>query len=66
MLALPKDTLDKLDKIQRDFWWNKDKSKARGRYIKAWKGMCKPKCQGGLGIKNPHNFNIDLLTKLAS
>lgn len=28
--------------------------------------MCKPKTQGGLGIKNPHNFNIALLTKLAS
>lgn len=31
-----------------------------------YKGMCKPKSQGGLGIKNPYNFNIPLLTKLAS
>lgn len=66
MLALPKRTLDKLDKIQRDFWWKKDDSKKKGGYIREWNNMCRPKSQGGLGIKNPHKFNIALLTKLAS
>ncbi|XP_026451593.1 uncharacterized protein LOC113351901 [Papaver somniferum] len=66
ILALPKETLDKLDRVQRDFWWKKDDSKKKGGYIKAWNNMYRPKSQGGLGIKNPHKFNIALLTKLSS
>lgn len=60
ILDLPKETLDQMDKIQRDFWWNKDKPKKRGGYFKAWVSICKPISQGGLGIKNPHQFNIAL------
>lgn len=66
VLALPKETLDQLDRIQRNFWWEKDGQKRKGGFIKAWKGICKPISQGGLGIKNPHHFNLALLTKLAS
>lgn len=66
VLALPKETLDQLDHIQRNFWWKKEEKKKQGGFIRAWKIICKPIHQGGLGIKNPHQFNVALLTKLAS
>ncbi|XP_026400485.1 uncharacterized protein LOC113296390 [Papaver somniferum] len=66
VLALPKETLNQLDRIQRNFWWNKEGQKRQGGFIRAWKYICQPIAQGGLGIKNPHQFNITLLTKLAS
>lgn len=33
--ALPKETLDQLDRIQRNFWWEKDGQKRKGGFIKA-------------------------------
>lgn len=61
---IPKKTSDKLDALQRDFWWQKSKSN-RGLYIKAWDFICSSKSKGGLGIMSPYKFNLALLTRLA-
>ncbi|GJX61979.1 RNA-directed DNA polymerase, eukaryota, reverse transcriptase zinc-binding domain protein [Tanacetum coccineum] len=61
-----------LDKVKNkvDDWKNKFLSYARsgdlarGKAKIAWKTLCKPKCQGGLGFKNLGRWNEVLLTKL--
>lgn len=60
---LPKKTIDNLNALHRDFWWQKNKYN-KGIYIKSWDSMCVSKDNGGLGIKNPHKFNLSLLTKI--
>lgn len=62
--VLPHKTLDRLNALQRDFWW-KRKEGSKGSYIKAWDFLCKKKASGGLGFRNPHKFNLALLTRLA-
>ncbi|XP_026433803.1 uncharacterized protein LOC113331295 [Papaver somniferum] len=59
----PKGTLDEFDRIQRDFWWDKENPK-KAYYPKAWDAIRMPKISGGVGIRNPHNVNLSLLTKL--
>ncbi|XP_026414361.1 uncharacterized protein LOC113310013 [Papaver somniferum] len=59
----PDKTLAKMDRLQRDFWWNKSDQKNRV-YSKDWKSICIPKSQGGLGLRNPKKFNVSMLTRL--
>lgn len=62
--AFPKSVLDGIDKMQRDFWWDKNNPK-KAYYRKAWSNISKSKVSGGVGIRNPHRLNISLLSKLA-
>ncbi|XP_026453233.1 uncharacterized protein LOC113353984 [Papaver somniferum] len=39
-LAFPKTTLDNVEKMQRELWWNK-KDDAKGIYTKSWKDIAK-------------------------
>ncbi|KAL0917861.1 hypothetical protein M5K25_012962 [Dendrobium thyrsiflorum] len=49
LTLVPKSILHNLDKLCRDFLWNKDKVRKGLHYI-AWDELCKPKLLGGLGI----------------
>lgn len=49
-------------KIQRDFLWG-IKDDSRGMYWVTWDNVCKPKKEGGLGIKNLELFNNAILSK---
>lgn len=62
--ALPKKTLHNLDRVQRDFWWDKQ-NPSKAFYPKAWHKISTPKCDGGVGIRNPYRVNVSLLTRLA-
>ncbi|XP_026459393.1 uncharacterized protein LOC113360057 [Papaver somniferum] len=55
---LPKKTLDKLDALQRDLWWQKNKNNG-GLYIKVWEFICTSKANGGLG----NGKNIEVWSK---
>ncbi|XP_026459959.1 uncharacterized protein LOC113360698 [Papaver somniferum] len=61
---LPNKTLDKLNALQREFWWQKNKNN-RGLHLKSWDFICTSKANGGLGIKSSHKFNLALLTRVA-
>ncbi|XP_026451285.1 uncharacterized protein LOC113351535 [Papaver somniferum] len=61
---LPIGITNKIDAIQRDFWWGKD-SGGRGFYPRAWPYLCKPIAKGGLGFRNAHRFNLAMLAKVA-
>jgi len=51
-----------LTKIQRSFLWGWDCEDKKITWIK-WDNLCKPKVEGGLGIRDIKNFNIALLAK---
>lgn len=50
---LPKSTLDKLDKASRSFMWGSSPER-RKQHLVAWKRVCLPKSDGGLGIREAY------------
>ena len=59
---LPKSLCKDIKSLIRKFWWGY-KEEARKTHWVAWKNLCKPKCQGGLGFKDIENFNLVMLGK---
>ncbi|GJW86813.1 RNA-directed DNA polymerase, eukaryota, reverse transcriptase zinc-binding domain protein [Tanacetum coccineum] len=57
---LPNTVVMELEKLLRRFLWNSGDS-AKGKAKVAWSIVCKPKDQGGLGIKSLHKWNEVLL-----
>lgn len=64
VFPMPKKLTYKLDRIQRNFWWNKN-HEGKGFFPKKWDVVAKPKALGGLNIKKTADLNNALLTKLA-
>lgn len=62
-IALPASTLDQLDKIARAFIWVSSEGN-RKQHLIAWERICKPKKEGGLGIRASKEMNVALLGKL--
>jgi hypothetical protein len=53
----------KLTAIIRNFWWTgvREETNARSLCLKAWKDICAPKNEGGLGIRNLQAMNQGLI-----
>ena len=62
-IALPKSTLDELDKIARTFLWGST-TEQRKQHLISWKKVCLPKKEGGLGIRSSRDMNTALLAKI--
>lgn len=62
-IALPKSTLNSLDKMSRSFLWGSN-SERRKQHLLEWKKVCRPKYDGGLGIRSATEMNKALLAKL--
>nr|GEW80921.1 RNA-directed DNA polymerase, eukaryota, reverse transcriptase zinc-binding domain protein [Tanacetum cinerariifolium] len=54
--------IKEINSLLKGFLWNQDE-KANGRAKVAWKNLCKPKSQGGLGHKNLSSWNKVLIIK---
>ena len=53
-----------LEKIMHRFFWRGPQSEeTQGAALVAWKTMCRPVSQGGLGIRDLLHTNMALLTK---
>ncbi|XP_074320818.1 uncharacterized protein LOC141657465 [Silene latifolia] len=65
MFLIPSGIMNKVDSICRNFLWG-----GRDSYLKApninWNTCCKPKAEGGLGLKNAKLWNKALLGKYTS
>ncbi|GJT95362.1 RNA-directed DNA polymerase, eukaryota, reverse transcriptase zinc-binding domain protein [Tanacetum coccineum] len=59
---LPLSVIKDLDKLFKKFLWNSGDS-AQGKARVAWKMVCRPKTQGGLGIKPLKQWNEVLLIR---
>lgn len=57
----------KLTAIIRNFWWTGIKAEPTTKIIclRAWKDICIPKCEGGLGIRNIQAMNRGLILSAA-
>ena len=62
-IALPKFTLDELDKIARTFLWGST-TEQRKQHLISWKKVYLPKKEGGLGIRSSRDMNTALLAKI--
>lgn len=55
---MPKTVLEKINKLCRDFLW------AGGHAKVAWKDICMPKSEGGLGLRNNSVCNAAIIMKI--
>lgn len=62
-ISLPQSTLARLDQLSRSFLWGSTTEK-RKQHLVAWDRVCKPKAEGGLGIRSSKAMNIALLAKI--
>lgn len=62
-IVLPKSTLAGLDKISRSFLWGSNVEKKKPHLL-AWKKLCRPKRDGGLGIRSSEDMNLALIAKV--
>ncbi|GJX28323.1 putative RNA-directed DNA polymerase [Tanacetum coccineum] len=62
VFILPKTIAYDIERLMRDFIWNFGEFK-RGKSKVNWDAVCKPKVEGGLGIKSLNSWNISLMSK---
>lgn len=62
-IALPKSTLESIDKASRAFLWGSSQEKRR-QHLMSRKRVCRPKGKGGLGIRSAKEMNKALLAKI--
>jgi hypothetical protein len=61
-LKIPIQVWKKVRRIQREFLWGSKNGRKKVNWVK-WEEVCKPKNQGGLGVRDIRAINISLLTK---
>ncbi|GJV81463.1 RNA-directed DNA polymerase, eukaryota, reverse transcriptase zinc-binding domain protein [Tanacetum coccineum] len=62
VFILPSAIAIEIEKLMRDFLWNYGVFK-RGKAKVNWNSVCKPKVEGGLGIKSLDSWNKALMSK---
>jgi hypothetical protein len=66
-ILFTKKFIAKLTAIIRTFWWTgvRDETNSRALCLRAWKDICTPKKEGGLGIRNFQAVNQGLILTAA-
>ncbi|GJS59198.1 RNA-directed DNA polymerase, eukaryota, reverse transcriptase zinc-binding domain protein [Tanacetum coccineum] len=62
VFLLPATIIKEINRILKNFLWNQSENSASKAKV-AWSSICRPKDQGGLGLKSLHIWNQALLTK---
>ncbi|CAL1400234.1 unnamed protein product [Linum trigynum] len=62
VFMVPDGSLDEIRRAISSFWWGQQKEEKRIPW-KAWKNMCKPKEEGGMGFKDIKLFNQAMVGK---
>ncbi|GKA23674.1 RNA-directed DNA polymerase, eukaryota, reverse transcriptase zinc-binding domain protein [Tanacetum coccineum] len=62
VFLLPKTVINDINRIMKNFLWSQNDD-SKGKAKVAWKAVCKPKNQGGLGLKDLFVWNNALLMK---
>jgi hypothetical protein len=61
-MKVPAVMLKKITRIQREFLWGGVRGGRKVCWV-SWKEVCKPRCQGGLGVRDVAKANLSLLIK---
>ncbi|MCH81819.1 ribonuclease H protein, partial [Trifolium medium] len=61
-MKAPTAVIKKIVRIQREFLWGGIKGGRKISWV-SWKEVCKPRCQGGLGVRDVGKVNLSLLIK---
>jgi hypothetical protein len=66
-ILFSKKFIAKLTAIIRNFWWTgaREETKSKSLCLRAWKDICTPKNEGGLGIRNLQAMNQALILMAA-
>ena len=66
-ILFTKKFIAKLTAIMRNFWWTgvREETSAKTLCLRAWKDICAPKNEGGLGIRNLQAMNQALILTAA-
>ncbi|XP_074291091.1 uncharacterized protein LOC141617853 [Silene latifolia] len=65
LFVLPKGIIAKVEAVCRNFLWDSSAEYHRVPLV-AWETVCRPKSEGGLGLKNLEMMNKDLIGKLVN
>lgn len=63
VFLLPIDMCKEIEQLMCNYWWKSDSNSKKGIHWVSWEKMCRPKCNGGMGFRRLHDFNIALLGK---
>ncbi|XP_021715945.1 uncharacterized protein LOC110683843 [Chenopodium quinoa] len=64
VFKLPSSFCDELRSLVAQFWWGKKQGERKIHWL-SWKKLCRPKKEGGMGLRDPKLFNWALLGKQA-
>ncbi|XBI00206.1 hypothetical protein VPH35_129330 [Triticum aestivum] len=66
-ILFSRNLIAKLTAIIRNFWWTgiEEEPRSRALCLRAWKDICIPKSEGGLGIRNIQAMNRGLVLSAA-
>ncbi|GKU95851.1 hypothetical protein SLEP1_g9158 [Rubroshorea leprosula] len=62
-VLLPKSTCDAIDSLNRKFLWGSDSNSAK-LHLVSWGDVCRPRGQGGLGLRTSFENNKAFIAKL--
>ena len=63
VFVLPKEVVNQVTKLCRNYLWSADCSYSKNPYV-AWAEVCLPKTVGGIGLKNLEVWNKAWIAKL--
>lgn len=62
---LPKKICNKIDKLNRRFWYGKTDREGSFHSLISWDMVCQPKGSGGLGFRKAQDLNNSMISKIA-
>jgi hypothetical protein len=62
VFLIPKGVCKSMMDAISQFWWGDDDNSKKMHWFAWWK-LCYPKCEGGMGFRDFHSFNLSMLAK---
>ena len=62
IFEIPRRVCEDINSALAKYWWGQIRSEKKNHWIN-WKRLCTPKNRGGMGFRDIHAFNLDMLIK---